>query len=96
MSHAGAGSAIKNAAVAPVESSADAVWIAIRNGDKRMLELLASYGATWEIPIDEMPGLTYDEIVATGLKRSVEVLGHFGDVGAAALGCTPRNCNTRH
>jgi ankyrin repeat protein len=30
---------------APVESSADALSIAIRNGDQKMIELLASYGA---------------------------------------------------
>jgi ankyrin repeat protein len=30
----------------PVESSADALSIAIRNGDKRMIELLCSYGAS--------------------------------------------------
>ena len=68
---------------APAESSADALWIAIRDGDLRMVALLASYGAVWEIPIDEGP-LKYDDIVATGLKRSVEVLGYFGDVKTAA------------
>lgn len=68
---------------APVESSADAVWIAIRNDDRRMIELLAKHGATWEIPIGLDWSLTYHDIVATGLKRSVEVMGFFGDVGAA-------------
>ena len=67
---------------APAESSGDAVWIAIRDGDLKMVALLASHGATWEIPIDEGP-LKYDDIVATGLKRSVEVLGYFGDVKTA-------------
>jgi len=69
---------------APVESSADAVWIAIRSGDLKMLKLLASHGATWQIPIGEEAALSYDEVVATGLRRSVEVLGYFGDVGTAA------------
>ena len=69
---------------APVESSADAVWIAIRNGDRRMLELLASHGAVWQIPIDLDGALGYQDIVATGLRRSVEVLAYFGDVATAA------------
>ncbi|MDQ3696738.1 MAG: ankyrin repeat domain-containing protein [Gemmatimonadota bacterium] len=69
---------------APVESSADAVWIAIRNRDIRMIELLAAHGATWEIPIRPEGSLTYEDIVATGLRRSVEVLGYFGDVATAA------------
>jgi hypothetical protein len=68
----------------PVESSADALWIAIRRGDSRMIELLASYGATWEIPNQLDGALTYDDIVATGLLRSVEVLGYYGDVATAA------------
>ena len=33
---------------AEVESSADTVSRAIMNGDKRMIELLSSYGATWD------------------------------------------------
>lgn len=68
----------------PVESSADAVWIAIRAGDLRMIELLVSYGATWTIPIDPTPPLTYAAVAATGLRRSLEVLAHFGDLEAAA------------
>src|SRR5688572_17448326 len=68
---------------APAESSGDAVWVAIRDGDLKMIELLASHGARWEIPIDEGP-LKYGDIVATGLERSVEVLGYFGDVKTAA------------
>jgi ankyrin repeat protein len=68
----------------PVESSADAVWIAIRNRDLRMVELLASHGAMWEIPIDPPSPLTYASIVATGLRRAVNVLGYFGDVATAA------------
>jgi len=35
-----------------VESSADAVSIAIMNADTKMIELLASYGATWQIPVE--------------------------------------------
>jgi ankyrin repeat protein len=34
-----------------VESSADAPSIAIMNSDTRMIELLASYGAKWQIPV---------------------------------------------
>jgi ankyrin repeat protein len=34
-----------------VESSADAPSIAIMNSDTRTIELLASYGATWRIPV---------------------------------------------
>lgn len=66
-----------------VESSADAVWIAIRNGDKPMIELLASNGATWEIPIRPEGALTYQEIAGTGIARSVTVLAQFDDVQTA-------------
>lgn len=68
----------------PVESSADAVWIAIRNGDIRMLELLASHGAVWEIPIALDGALTCERIVATGIRRTLSVLGYYGDTDAAA------------
>jgi hypothetical protein len=34
-----------------VESSADAPSIAIMNSDTKMIELLASYGAVWRIPV---------------------------------------------
>lgn len=34
-----------------VESSADALSIAIMNSDKKMIELLASHGAEWQIPV---------------------------------------------
>ena len=67
----------------PVESSADAVWIAIRRGDIRMLELLASYGAVWEIPIALDGTLTYERIVATGMQRALCVLAYYGDTAAA-------------
>jgi RNA polymerase sigma factor (sigma-70 family) len=67
----------------PVESSADAVWIAIRRGEIRMIELLASHGAVWEIPIEPAGALTYDRIVATGLRRATAVLAYFGDTAAA-------------
>jgi len=69
---------------APVESSADAVWIAIARSDLGMLELLAAHGATWTIPNDPKPPLTYDAIAATGLRRSMEVLAYFGDVKTAS------------
>lgn len=67
----------------PVESSADAVSRAIGRGDVRMIELLATHEATWEIPVDPGDGLTYQTIVGTGLRRSVPVLAYFGDTGAA-------------
>lgn len=35
-----------------VESSADAPSIAIMNSDTRMIELLASHGAIWQIPVE--------------------------------------------
>jgi ankyrin repeat protein len=66
-----------------VESSADAVWIAIRNGDTRMLDLLGSHGATWTIPIGLDGPLTYDRIVATGVGRAMNVLAAYGDIGKA-------------
>jgi ankyrin repeat protein len=34
-----------------VESSADAPSIAIMNSDRKIIELLASYGAVWTIPV---------------------------------------------
>jgi ankyrin repeat protein len=68
---------------APVESSADAVWIAIGNGDLRMVELLASHGATWTIPNSTPWKLKYRTIAGLGLRRSMEVLAHFGDVDGA-------------
>ena len=67
----------------PVESSADAVWIAIRDGNKRMVQLLASHGAVWDIPIDLKGGLRYEEIAATGLVRPMKILAYYGDVAAA-------------
>ena len=67
----------------PVESSADAVWIAIRGGDIRMLELLASHGAVWEMPLALDGTLTYDRIVATGIQRTLGVLAYYGDTSSA-------------
>ncbi len=66
-----------------VESSADAVWIAIRNGDARMLQLLGGYGATWKIPNSLDGPLTYEGIVATGVGRAINVLAYYGDLAAA-------------
>jgi RNA polymerase sigma factor (sigma-70 family) len=63
-----------------VESSADAVWIAIRNGDRRALELLASHGATWEISIRLDGPLTYADIVATGVRRPLHIRAFYGDL----------------
>jgi len=66
-----------------VESSAEAVWIAIRRGDIRMLELLARNGAVWQIPIGLDGVLTYERIVETGIRRAVNVLAFYGDTAAA-------------
>lgn len=66
-----------------VESSADAVSIAIMNSDTRMLELLASYGATWEIDMRPRGNLTYQEIVITRIGRSVKILAAYGDTETA-------------
>ena len=68
---------------APVESSADAVWIAIRNDDRKMLELLASFGATWSIPIELERSISSAEITRMGIPRSLEVLAYFDDVATA-------------
>jgi ankyrin repeat protein len=48
-----------------------------------MLELLASYGAVWEIPIALDGTLTYERIVATGIQRALGVLAYYGDTAAA-------------
>jgi ankyrin repeat protein len=66
----------------PVESSADTVWIAIRNKDERMLRLLARHGARWEIPFGR-GGLSYRRVVATGIERTLTVLAAYADVEAA-------------
>ncbi|MBA2301038.1 MAG: ankyrin repeat domain-containing protein [Acidobacteria bacterium] len=66
-----------------VESSADAVWIAIRRADVRMLELLVSYGAVWQIPIELDGALTYERIAATGLRYTVSILAFYGDTATA-------------
>ena len=68
---------------AEVESSADVVGIAIMRGDLRMIELLASHGATWVIGMRMGRGLTYRKITATGIRRSVRILALYGDVDAA-------------
>jgi ankyrin repeat protein len=69
----------------PVESSADAVWIAIRDDNRRMVQLLASYGAVWDIPIDLAGRMRYEEIAGTGLVRPMKILGYYGDVATARL-----------
>jgi ankyrin repeat protein len=77
-----------------VESSADAVWIAIRQRDLRMIALLASHGATWGIPFD-VDDSFYSQIVATGLRREMNVLARYGDVAAAEsiLAADPSRAN---
>jgi ankyrin repeat protein len=59
------------------------VWIAIRDGNKRMVQLLASYGAVWDIPIQLGRTLTYDEIAGTGLVRPMKILAYYNDLTAA-------------
>jgi RNA polymerase sigma factor (sigma-70 family) len=66
-----------------VESSADTVSRAIMNGDTRMIALLASYGATWEMGMPLPDGLTYEDIVATNIRRTVRVLAYYDDLPAA-------------
>ncbi len=66
-----------------VESSADAVFIAIMNGDLRMVDLLASYGAVWNIPVTKGHAFTYEEMAARLPSRSAPVLAHYGDVQTA-------------
>jgi len=68
---------------APVESSADAVSIAVMNGDLKMLKLLAAYGATWEIDMRPRTPVSYEEIAATGVNRSMRILAAYGDVETA-------------
>jgi hypothetical protein len=53
------------------------------NSDLEMIKLLASYGATWEMPIGLNESLTYEAIVNTGIARSVRVLAAYGDVATA-------------
>jgi ankyrin repeat protein len=67
----------------PVESSADAVGIAIARGDLRMIGLLARHGATWEIHMHPPKGVTYADLVATGLPRAMNVLATYNDLGVA-------------
>lgn len=69
---------------ADVESSADAVSIAIMNGDLRMLRMLAERGATWKIPMRKGKGLRYEDIAATGVRLAPTVLAEHGDVTRAA------------
>ncbi len=56
-----------------------------------MLELLASHGAVWSIPIDLDASLTYRDLAALGLTRTLAILAHYGDHEEAAvrLAATP-------
>jgi ankyrin repeat protein len=67
----------------PMESSADTVWIAIRDRNVRILELLASHGAEWDIPSDLGLLLTYNRIAKTGLKRPMKILAYYNDLATA-------------
>jgi RNA polymerase sigma factor (sigma-70 family) len=64
-----------------VESSADAVWIAIGNGDLKMLGLLGSHGARMLIP-NRLEKISYAELKATGVGMPPEVLAYYGDLEA--------------
>jgi ankyrin repeat protein len=66
----------------PVESSADAVWIAIRRGDRRMLELLGSFGASMDVPFELDGTLTYQDLLATGVRLPLRMLAYYGDLAA--------------
>jgi ankyrin repeat protein len=68
----------------PVESSADAVSIAVARGDRRMIALLASHGAKWEIYMPPGDQLTDADIVGAGLPRSMAILAHYGDLTTAS------------
>jgi len=68
----------------PVESSGDAVWIAIRRGDRRMLELLGPYGAVMDIPIPLDGELAYADLVASGVRLPLKILAFYGDESAVA------------
>jgi len=54
------------------------------NGDLRMIDLLASYGAVWNIPVTKGRAFTYEDMAARLPARSAEVLAHYGDVQTAA------------
>src|ERR1051325_5546976 len=67
----------------PVESSADTVWIAIRDRNTRMLDLLGQFGAIWDIPIDLPLLLTYNRVSKAGIRRPMKILAYYGGMGAA-------------
>ena len=66
-----------------MESSADTVWIAIRDRNMKMIELLGQYGAEWDIPIELPPLSSYERIAKTGLKRSMRILAFYNDLETA-------------
>ncbi len=49
-----------------------------------MIDLLASYGAVWNIPVTKGHAFTYEDMAARLPARSVTVLAHYGDVKTAA------------
>lgn len=65
-----------------VESSADAVWTAIRRGDRRMLDLLGSFDAEMDTPIPLDGALAYEDLVASGVRLPLKILAFYGDVAA--------------
>jgi ankyrin repeat protein len=66
-----------------VESSADTLSRAMMNRDKRMLQLLGAYGAVWEMDIDIRGSFNYEDILAMGVRPSLRVMAHFGDIARA-------------
>jgi ankyrin repeat protein len=71
-----------------VESSADAPSIAIMNSDTKMIELLAepSGGFPCNSQIHSMgwpSTLSYQQVAATGITRSLVVLASYGDLDTA-------------
>ena len=67
-----------------VESSADALWIAIRNGDKQMIELISSFGVTMRIPPPMAGDITWDYLASVpGLVFSVPILAACNDLTRA-------------
>jgi ankyrin repeat protein len=73
-----------------VESSADTVWIAIRNRDRRMLELLVAHGAVWSIPIDLDASLTYRDLAALRARAHIS---RSSLTTATSGGCGPARCH---
>jgi len=68
-----------------MESSADTVWIAMRDRNLPLIELLGQHGAEWDIPIKLTPPLDYKRLAKTGLKRPMRILAFYNDLDTASL-----------